>query len=71
MDILYTLKESKKLLGVTTRTIQYWDKEGKIRVVRRLVGGGSSCLTSLEKLYGMRSHKYKEVVKGVNKLISG
>jgi putative resolvase len=23
------------------------------------------------KLYGMRSHKYKEVVEGVNKLISG
>jgi len=23
----YTLKEAKKLLGVTTRTIQRWDKE--------------------------------------------
>jgi len=23
------------------------------------------------KLYGMRSHKYKEVVEGVEKLISG
>jgi DNA-binding transcriptional MerR regulator len=29
MEKLYTLKEAKKLLGVTTRTIQRWDKEGK------------------------------------------
>ncbi|MGC9145967.1 MAG: MerR family transcriptional regulator, partial [Nitrososphaeria archaeon] len=28
MERLYTLKEAKKLLGVTTRTIQRWDKEG-------------------------------------------
>jgi putative resolvase len=39
MERLYTLKEAKKLLGVTTRTIQRWDKEGKIRVVRKLVSG--------------------------------
>jgi putative resolvase len=38
MDRLYTLKESKKLLGVTTRTIQCWDKAGKIRVVRTTGG---------------------------------
>jgi len=25
MEKLYTLKEAKKLLGVTTRTIQRWD----------------------------------------------
>ncbi|MCX8178161.1 MAG: MerR family transcriptional regulator [Candidatus Bathyarchaeota archaeon] len=28
MEKLFTLKEAKKLLGVTTRTIQRWDKEG-------------------------------------------
>ncbi|MDP7982889.1 MAG: helix-turn-helix domain-containing protein, partial [Conexivisphaerales archaeon] len=38
MERLYTLKEAKRLLGVTTRTIQRWDKDGKIRVVRT-VGG--------------------------------
>jgi excisionase family DNA binding protein len=35
---LYALKEVKKLLGVTTRTIQRWDKDGKIKVVRILGG---------------------------------
>lgn len=31
---LLTLKEAKELLGVCTKTIQRWDKEGKIRCVR-------------------------------------
>ncbi|MEM3832966.1 MAG: MerR family DNA-binding transcriptional regulator [Thermoprotei archaeon] len=31
---LYTIKEAKKLLGVTTWTVQQWDKQGKIRRVR-------------------------------------
>jgi len=35
---LLTLGEAKKILGVTTRTIQRWDKEGKIRIIRTLGG---------------------------------
>lgn len=31
---LLTLKEVKELLGVCTKTIQRWDKEGKIKCVR-------------------------------------
>ncbi|MGC8600126.1 MAG: MerR family transcriptional regulator [Nitrososphaeria archaeon] len=31
MDRLYTLKDAKRLLGVTTWIIQRWDKRGKIR----------------------------------------
>ncbi len=38
MEKLYTLKEAKKLLGVTTRTIQRWDKDGKIRTVKTIGG---------------------------------
>ncbi len=34
MERLYTLKEAKQMLGVQTKAIQTWDKEGKIRVVR-------------------------------------
>lgn len=34
MDRLYSLKEAKMLLGVGTKTIQRWDRAGKIRVVR-------------------------------------
>jgi len=28
MGKLYTLKEAKELLGVTTKAIQRWDREG-------------------------------------------
>lgn len=35
---LYTIAEAKLLLGVHTRTIQKWDKAGKIRAVRTLGG---------------------------------
>ncbi len=31
LDRLYNIKDAKRLLGVTTRTIQRWDKDGKIR----------------------------------------
>ena len=34
MEKLLTIKEAKLLLGVTTHTIQEWDKKGLIRVVR-------------------------------------
>lgn len=34
MEKLLNLKEAKTLLGVCTKTIQRWDREGKIRCVR-------------------------------------
>ncbi|MHC1610828.1 MAG: MerR family DNA-binding transcriptional regulator, partial [Candidatus Methanospirareceae archaeon] len=34
MERLLTIKEAKLLLGVTTHTIQEWDKKGLIRVIR-------------------------------------
>jgi len=34
MERHYTLKEASKILGVTVKTLQNWDKQGKIRVVR-------------------------------------
>ncbi len=30
MEKLYTLKEAKRLLGVQTKAIQRWDKEGMV-----------------------------------------
>ena len=38
MERILTVKEAKRILGVTTLTIQRWDKAGKIIVVRT-VGG--------------------------------
>ncbi|MHC1636358.1 MAG: MerR family DNA-binding transcriptional regulator [Candidatus Methanospirareceae archaeon] len=38
-DIFNTLKEVREVLGVTTKTLQRWDKEGKIRAYAKGRGG--------------------------------
>ena len=54
MEKLYTLKEAKKLLGVTTRTIQRWDKDGKIRVVRTIGGRRRIPESEIKRILGLR-----------------
>ncbi len=53
MERLYSLKEAKKLLGVTTRTIQRWDKEGKIRVVRTVGGRRRVPESEIKRVLGL------------------
>jgi putative resolvase len=57
MEKLYTLKEAKKLLGVTTRTIQRWDKEGKIRVVRTLGGRRRMPESEIKRILGLKEKR--------------
>jgi putative resolvase len=57
MEKLYTLKEAKKLLGVTTRTIQRWDKEGKIRVVRTLGGRRRIPESEIKRILGLKEER--------------
>ncbi|MGC9209184.1 MAG: IS607 family transposase [Nitrososphaeria archaeon] len=57
MERLYTLKEAKKLLGVTTRTIQRWDKEGKIRVVRTVGGRRRIPESEIKRILGLREER--------------
>ena len=57
MEKLYTLKEAKKLLGVTTRTIQRWDKEGKIRVVRTVGGRRRIPESEIKRILGLREER--------------
>jgi putative resolvase len=57
MEKLYTLKEAKKLLGVTTRTIQRWDKEGKIRVVRTVGGRRRIPESEIKRILGLKEER--------------
>jgi putative resolvase len=57
MERLYTLKEAKKLLGVTTRTIQRWDKEGKIRVVRTVGGRRRIPESEIKRILGLKEER--------------
>jgi putative resolvase len=51
---LYTLKEACLLLGLHPRTIQKWDKQGKVRVIRTLGGRRRIPESEIRRLQGER-----------------
>jgi len=51
------LKEAKKLLGVTTRTIQRWDKDGKIKVVRTIGGRRRIPESEIKRVLGLKKER--------------
>lgn len=55
MEKLLLMKEACQRLGVTTKTIQRWDKEGKIRVVRTPGGRRRIPLSEVERLTGEKT----------------
>ena len=54
---VYTLKEAKKLLGVTTWTIQQWDKQGKIRCVRTVGGRRRIPESEIKRILGLKEER--------------
>ncbi|MBS7288671.1 MAG: recombinase family protein, partial [Candidatus Freyarchaeota archaeon] len=54
---LYTLKEAKKLLGVTTWTIQQWDRQGKIKCVRTIGGRRRIPESEIKRILGLREER--------------
>lgn len=57
MEKLYTLKEAKEMLGVQTKAIQRWDKEGKIRVVRTPGGRRRIPESEILRIQGIEKNK--------------
>ena len=57
MERLYTLKEAKRVLGVTTKTIQRWDKEGKVRVVRTVGGRRRIPESEIKRILGLKEER--------------
>jgi len=49
--------EAKKLLGVTARTIQRWDKDGKIRVVRTIGGRRRIPESEIKRILGLKEER--------------
>ena len=54
---LYTIKEAKKLLGVTTWTIQQWDRQGKIKCVRTVGGRRRVPEGEIKRILGLREER--------------
>jgi putative resolvase len=61
MDKLMTMKEAKELLGVSTKTIQNWDKAGIISVVRTPGGRRRIPLSEIERIRGDSSSRKKKL----------
>ena len=60
MERLYTMKEASKLLGVHIRTIQKWDKQGKIRCVRTVGGKRRVPESEIKRILGI--HEKRKIV---------
>lgn len=54
------MKEASMLLGVTVRTIQRWDKEGKIRCVRTIGGKRRVPESEIKRILGI--HEERRIV---------
>ncbi len=54
------MKEASKLLGVTVRTIQRWDKAGKIRCVRTLGGKRRVPESEIKRILGI--HEKRKII---------
>ncbi|MEM2374437.1 MAG: IS607 family transposase [Nitrososphaerota archaeon] len=54
---LYMIKEAKKLLGVTTWTIQQWDRQGKIRCVRTVGGRRRIPESEIKRILGLKEER--------------
>lgn len=54
------MKEAKELLGVQTRAMQEWDKQGKIRVVRTVGGRRRIPESEILHLQGIKTYWSEE-----------
>jgi len=57
MEKLYSMKEASELLGVTVRTLQRWDEEGKIHCVRTVGGKRRVPESEIKRILGLREEK--------------
>ncbi len=54
MERLLILKDAKSFLGVNTKTIQKWDREGKIKIIRTIGGRRRVPLSEIERIQGIK-----------------
>ncbi len=51
---LYTVKQASEILGVHPKTIQKWDREGKIRIIKTPGGRKRIPESEIKRLLGMQ-----------------
>ncbi|MCD6254777.1 MAG: IS607 family transposase, partial [Deltaproteobacteria bacterium] len=57
MERHYTMREAAKILGVSVRTIQRWDKAGKIRCIRTPGGRRRVPESEIRRILGLSEER--------------
>ncbi len=57
MEQHYTMREAAKILGVSVRTLQRWDKAGKIRCVRTVGGRRRIPESEIRRILGLSEER--------------
>ncbi len=71
MERLLTMKEAKDLLGVQTRSIQEWDRQGKIRTIRTIGGRRRIPESEILRLQGLNKEDSNRKSIGYARVSSG
>jgi len=82
MERSYSPREAGRILGVTTHTIQVWDRQGKIRCIRlptgrrRIPESEIRCLLNIteqrkEAIYARVSNSYKKMYIKIGDMFDG
>lgn len=62
MERLLSMKEAKELLGVQTRAIQEWDRQGKIKTVRTIGGRRRIPESEILRLQGLGKNDKRRII---------
>jgi len=55
----YTLKKASKILGVSVKTLQRWDKAGKIKCIRTIGGKRRIPESEIKRILGIKEKENK------------
>ncbi len=62
MERHYTLKEASKILGVSIKTLQRWDKAGKIKCIRTLGGKRRIPESEIKRILGIKDKEQRKII---------
>ncbi|AEF96161.1 IS607 family transposase [Methanotorris igneus] len=62
LERLYTMKEACELLGVHIKTLQRWDREGKIKCVRTVGGKRRVPESEIKRILGIKDKEQRKII---------
>jgi len=62
LERVYTMKEACELLGVHIKTLQKWDREGKIKCVRTVGGKRRVPESEIKQILGIKDKEQRKII---------